>query len=222
MYRTYRRLWWEKILALQWNFQVRGCSGCSPRADIRGDAEVLRARVDVPCRRLGTRLRSGCAGRVGLWPHGRRPVRRWRRWFGRRTRARRSSRPAAPCPSACVAVPGPGWGSRWLRDLPVRLLGPLLAGPGRMLVCAHDGEVHRDSPVEVVVGVGLCDQRGEHPLPGAVEGPHPQPVVDASPVAVLLREADPLRSRLAFPRDRVDHFSVIPPPATPPRCPIWG
>ncbi len=66
------------------------------------------------------------------------------------------------------------------------------AGPGRVLVCAHHGGVHRDSPVEVVIGVGLRDQRGEHPLPGAVDGPHPQPGVDASPVAVFLRQMNPL------------------------------
>lgn len=57
--------------------------------------------------------------------------------------------------------------------------GLLFAGPGRVLVGTRNRGVHRNSPVEVLVGVGLGHQRGKHPLPGTVDGPHPQPVVDA-------------------------------------------
>jgi hypothetical protein len=47
-----------------------------------------------------------------------------------------------------------------------------------------------------------------------------QPVGYASPVAVLLRQVDSLRSGLELEGDRVDHLSVIPPPATPLRRPV--
>lgn len=59
------------------------------------------------------------------------------------------------------------------------------------------------------------------PAPRCRRWPMSQPVVDASPVAVLLGEMDPLRSRLELEGDRVDHLTVVPPPATPPRRPIW-
>lgn len=65
---------------------------------------------------------------------------------------------------------------------------------------AHDCGVHRDDPVKLVVGVGLGHQRREHPPPGAIDGPHPQSVVDASPAPVLLRQMDPLRSRPDLPQ----------------------
>lgn len=98
--------------------------------------------------------------------------------------------------------------------------GPLFAGPGRMLVSAHDRGVHRDSPVEILVGVGLGHQRGEHPLPGAVDGPHPQPVVDAPPVAVPLRQMHPLGAGLERESDRVDHLPMITPATTPSGRPV--
>lgn len=41
-------------------------------------------------------------------------------------------------------------------------------------------------------------------------GPHPQPVADASPVAILLRQVDPLRSGLEPESDRVGHLAVVP------------
>lgn len=65
------------------------------------------------------------------------------------------------------------------------------------------------------VSVSLGHQCGEHSLPGAVDSPHAQPVVDASPFAVLLRQVGPLRSGLVLPGDRMDHLSMVPPPATP-------
>lgn len=92
--------------------------------------------------------------------------------------------------------------------------GAPFAGPGRVLVGADDRGVDGAGPVEVLVGVGLGHQRGEHPLPGAVDGPHPQPVVDTPPVAVLLRQVHPLSSGLELEGDRVDHLTMIPPAAT--------
>lgn len=95
--------------------------------------------------------------------------------------------------------------------------GAPFAGPGRVLVGPHDCGVHGDGPVEVLVGVGLCHQCGEDPLPRAVDGPHPQPVVDASPIAVPLREVNPLGAGLELEGDRADHLTVILPPPAPPR-----
>lgn len=92
--------------------------------------------------------------------------------------------------SSCSVRRGTG---RW-RGRPVRQPGPLVAGSGRVLVGAHEHGVHRDHPVEVLIRVGLCHQRGEGPLPRAVDSPHPQPVVDASPVAEALRQMNPPRS----------------------------
>ncbi|MFJ9822003.1 FAD-dependent oxidoreductase [Streptomyces sp. NPDC101151] len=42
-------------------------------------------------------------------------------------------------------------------------------------------------------GVGLSHQCGDDTLPGAVNGPHPQPVADPAPVPVLLQQAQPMR-----------------------------
>lgn len=58
------------------------------------------------------------------------------------------------------------------------LAGALFAGPGCVLVSPHNRGVHRHGPVEVLVRVGPGHQGGENPLPRAVDGPHPQPVVD--------------------------------------------
>jgi hypothetical protein len=43
--------------------------------------------------------------------------------------------------------------------------GPFLRGPGGVPVCAHDGGVDRDDPVEVAFGGGLGEQGGERPSP---------------------------------------------------------
>jgi hypothetical protein len=43
-------------------------------------------------------------------------------------------------------------------------------------------------PVQVLVRVGLGEQRGEHPVPGAVRRPRPQPVVGALPRPELRRQ----------------------------------
>lgn len=94
------------------------------------------------------------------------------------------------------------------------------AGSGRVLVGPHDRGVDRDGPVEVFVRVGLRHQSGEHPLPRAVGGPHPQPVVDPSPVTVLLRQVDPLRAGLELVGDGVDHLTMVTPAATPLRRPV--
>ncbi|CAL9641242.1 hypothetical protein SUDANB13_06344 [Streptomyces sp. enrichment culture] len=72
-----------------------------------------------------------------------------------------------------------------------------------MLVTSHDRGVGRHGPGQVLIGVGVCHQRGE----GAVDGPHPQPVADASPFAVFLRQVDPLRSCL--------ELAAAPTPAAP-------
>lgn len=62
---------------------------------------------------------------------------------------------------------------------------PLFAGPGSVPVHTEDRGVHR--PALMV----QADEEGARP---AVDGPPPEPVVDASPVAVLLRQVDPPRS----------------------------
>lgn len=93
-------------------------------------------------------------------------------------------------------------------------------GPGGVLVCAHDGGVDRDDPVEVAFGVGLGKQGGEDLLPGAVGGPLPQPVVSALPRAEVLRPVRPRCASAVLERDRVDHLPVIPPPPALPRGPV--
>nr|WP_236047727.1 S24 family peptidase [Streptacidiphilus fuscans] len=94
------------------------------------------------------------------------------------------------------------------------------AGSCGVLMGSHDRGVHRDDPVQLLIGVRLGQERGEHPLPRAIGGPHPQPVVDAPPVGVLLWQLHPLCTCLDFPGDGVDHLSVVPPPATPFWCPV--
>lgn len=47
--------------------------------------------------------------------------------------------------------------------LQAQLLVPRFACSCHVLVCAHDGRVERNDPVEVFVGVRLGDQRGEQP-----------------------------------------------------------
>lgn len=93
-------------------------------------------------------------------------------------------------------------------------------GPGGVLVCAHDGGVDRDHPVEVAFGVGLSEQGGEDLLPRAVGGPLPQPVVGALPRAEVLGQVHPRCASAVLERDRVDHLPVIAPPPTPPRGPV--
>lgn len=104
---------------------------------------------------------------------------------------------------------------------PVRLLGPPFRAQAACW-CARAGRVDRDGPVEVFVGVGLGDQPGEHLLPHAVDAPHPQPVAETPPVAVFLRQVHPLRAGLELVGDRVDHLTMIPPPATPRWRPVPG
>lgn len=96
---------------------------------------------------------------------------------------------------------------------------PFLRDPARVLLSSHDRGVHGHNPRQALIGVGLGHQRGEHPLPGAIDGPHPQTVADGPPVAVLLTQMDPLRSGLELEGYRVDHLTVIPPTATPLRRP---
>jgi len=97
---------------------------------------------------------------------------------------------------------------------------PFLRAPAAVLVSAHDGGVHKHGPADIVVHVGLGHQGGEHPLPGAVDGPHPQPVVHAPPVAEPLRQVHPLGTGLELEGDRVDHLTMVPPAATPTRRPV--
>lgn len=97
--------------------------------------------------------------------------------------------------------------------------GPLLTGPGGVLVSADDRGVDGDDPVEVAFGVGLGEQGGEDPRPGPVRGPHTQAVVGALPRAEVLGQVHPLRPGAVLERDRVDHLPVNTPPPTPPRCP---
>jgi len=63
---------------------------------------------------------------------------------------------------------------------------------------------------------------GEAGMADRSSRPHhnPEPVVDARPVAVPLRQVHPLRPGLELPGDRVDHLTVIPPSATPIRSPV--
>jgi hypothetical protein len=156
---------------------------------------------------------------------------------GRGMRKRAMTSVKAGASPACPAVRWKASGrhrssaARWIfmvsppRDRPMAWTpgspaGAPFASPCRMLVSAHDRGVHRDNPVEVFVGVGLGHQRGEHPLPGAVNGPHPQPVVDAPPVAVLLRQMHPLGAGLELEGDRVDHLPMITPATTPSGRPV--
>lgn len=103
---------------------------------------------------------------------------------------------------------------------PARRLGPLLTGPGGVLVGANDGGVDRDDPVEVAFGVGLGEQSGEDLLPGAVGGPRPQPVVGTLPRPKVLGQVHPGCPGAVLERDRVDHLPVITPPSSPLRCPV--
>lgn len=156
---------------------------------------------------------------------------------GRGTRRRAITSGNAGASPACPAVRTKTRGlhrssdARWTlvvsppRDRPMAWscgspAGALFTGPGRVLMRANDGGVDRDRPVQVLGGISLGQQRGEDPLPRAIHGPHPQPVVDPAPVAVFLRQVHPLRSGLELPRDRVDHLTVIPPPPTTPGRPV--
>lgn len=82
------------------------------------------------------------------------------------------------CPAVSMKASGRQWASeaRWIfavsppRDRPMAWsagspAGPLFAGLSCMLVSAHDSGVERDGPAEVLLGVGLRDECGEHPLP---------------------------------------------------------
>lgn len=95
-----------------------------------------------------------------------------------------------------------------------------LTGPGGVLVGTDDRGVDRDDPVEVAFGVGLREQGGEHLFPGAVGRPPPQPVVSPLPRTEAFGQVRPRRAGAVLERDRVDHLPVIPPPATPPGCPV--
>ncbi|WUL36248.1 NPP1 family protein [Streptomyces canus] len=103
-------------------------------------------------------------------------------------------------------------------------LGPAAIGHTHdwehVVVWVLGGGVHGHGPADVFVRVGLSHQGGEHPLPRAVDGPHPQPVVDAPPVAALLRQMHPLGTGLELEGDRVDHLTMVPPAATPLRRPV--
>lgn len=46
------------------------------------------------------------------------------------------------------------------------------------------------------------------------------PVIDTPPVALLLGQVDPLRPSLELPGDRIDHLTVVPPPAAPLQSPV--
>ncbi len=98
--------------------------------------------------------------------------------------------------------------------------GAPFASPGRVLMNAHDRGVNRDDPVQVAVSIGLGEQHGEHTLPSTIDGPVPQPRIDALPRAVLGGQVHPLRPGPELPGDRIDHLSMITPPPAPPQCPI--
>lgn len=97
----------------------------------------------------------------------------------------------------------------WSCGLPA---GPLLTGPGRVLVGVHDRRVDGDDPAQVALGIRLFQERGEHALPGPVCNRLWTPSIDRTP-----GRRHPRRPRTALPRDRVDHLPVITPPPTPPR-----
>lgn len=82
--------------------------------------------------------------------------------------------------------------------------GAPCAGSCSVVVGSRDRGVHRDYPVQLLVGARSDQQRGEHSLPGAVSGSHPQPVGDARPVAGLLRQLHPLRVSQRHPDKRAD------------------
>ncbi len=82
-----------------------------------------------------------------------------------------------------------------------------------------DRGIDRDNPAEVAFGLG--QERGEHPLPCAVGRPLPQRVVGCLPRAELRRQIHPGRAGAVLPGDGVDRLSVVPPPATPLRGPVW-
>lgn len=94
--------------------------------------------------------------------------------------------------------------------------GAPFCGPQSVLVSPHDRGIHRNGLAELLVRVGLGHQGGEHPLPGAINGPRPQPVVDTSSVAVLLRHMNAPGTSLKPGGDGVDHLTMVPPAATPP------
>lgn len=178
----------------------RRCSRMA-RDEYALSARTASGRVRGRPRSRGTRRRAITAAKAGASPAC--PAVRWK--------ARGRQLPSAARWIFVVSPPRER-PMAWSSGSPA---GAPFAGSGRVLVGSHDRGVHRDDPVQLVIGVGLCQKRGEHALPGAVGGPYPQPVVDAPPVAVFLRQLHPLRPCLELPGDGVNHLSVVPPPATP-------
>ncbi len=130
-------------------------------------------------RRRGTRRRATTFVKAGASPA----------WPAVRTNAGGRQRPST---TMWIFVVSPPRGTDRWHGRPALRQGPPFAGPCRVLVSQQDRGVDRHGPVQVLVRVGLGHQCGENSLPGAVDSPHPRPVVDTSPVAVPLRPVHPL------------------------------
>lgn len=144
-------------------------------------ARTASGRVRGRPRHRGTRRRAITSAKAGASPAC--PAVRW-------------SARGRQLPSAArwifVVSPSVRHGTDRWHGHPARRPGPLFAGSGRhVLMGSHDRGVHRDDPVQLLVGVCLGHRRGERPLPRAISGPYPQPVVDAPPVCRTSRAAAP-------------------------------
>ncbi len=105
----------------------------------------------------------------------------------------RRSPPCATGPSRPTSRSGPPGGARSRRaDAP-----------------RHRG-VHADPPVQLTVGVGLALQRGQHPIPGAVQSKPVVPLPHRLPRPELRRQIPPSNSG-AVPVDRTLHQQPVIP-----------
>jgi hypothetical protein len=84
-----------------------------------------------------------------------------------------------------------------------------------VLVSPDGTGVDAEGPLHRADRVVLDDHLGQDPVPGAVGGPFPQPLVRGLPRPVALGQIPPRRPGAGLPQDRIDHLPVIAPPPTP-------
>jgi hypothetical protein len=83
-----------------------------------------------------------------------------------------------------------------------------------MLMCADDGGVHRDVPVDLAYRIGRGLDLLEETFPGSVTRPQAVTLVDGFPRTEPVRQITPLHPGPHPVQNPVDHLPVIPPPAT--------
>lgn len=116
-----------------------------------------------------------------------------------------------PRPSSPAALPPDGrpvlvfWRFTHPLNRGGRRIGP---GSGHVLMCADNGEVDRDIPVDLSSGVAV--------VPSAVSRPQTVSFVDGLPRAEPFRQVTPLHARPNPVQNPADHLPMVPPPAITP------